>query len=80
MPRYSVKVFPGVRVYGGHSGPRKPTPPQTPSVNAAVALIGWVLMMTFVIWGAVTQHSLTLGFAGATGVTIGALYWLGNAE
>jgi hypothetical protein len=74
--RFSVKVFPGVRVYGGRSRPRKKQPPVNPTVAYWSALIGWALMMTFVIWTGISQHSLSLGFGGAIGVTLGALYMI----
>jgi hypothetical protein len=40
MPRYSVKVFPGVRVYGGHSRKVAPVPPAFGQVVFCLAVLG----------------------------------------
>lgn len=49
MPRFSVKVFPGVRVYGGHSRkPREPINYATKSRSAM--LVATLLVGALGIW------------------------------
>lgn len=67
--RYSVKVFPGVRVYGGHSRPRKPVPPiESLSRGAMIALT--VIMETVGIWFGVALLTQPVAGSVSSGITI----------
>jgi hypothetical protein len=67
--RYSVKVFPGVRVYGGHSRPRKPAPPiESMSRGGMVALT--VIMETIGIWFGVALLTQPVAGSVSSGITI----------
>jgi hypothetical protein len=69
MPRYSVKVFPGVRVYGGHSRPRKPPPP-IESLSRTAMIVTTVIAEALGIWLAVALFIMPASGSVSTGITI----------